>query len=174
MLVLWRAVDRLVASTPGGSMATSTTTERAPEYLVGSTSGIIHSQDMPWVSQPGIEGSEIKLLRTIPETGGMVFLLRIQPGVKGPRHKHFASAEYFVLKGSATFGTERISEGSYAYERGGFQHTEDPPDEEVVMLFITHGPLQIFNEDGSRGIVVDTDSIVRAVERHKERMASRS
>jgi len=151
----------------------STTAElRAPEYLVGSTSGIVHSQDMPWVPQPGIEGSWIKLLRTIPETGGMVFLLKIAPGVKGPRHKHFASAEYFVLQGQATFGTERISEGSYAYELGGFQHTEDPSDEELVMLFITHGPLQVINEDGSRGVVVDTDSVVRAVERFKERQAA--
>jgi 2,4'-dihydroxyacetophenone dioxygenase len=143
--------------------------QRIPEYLVGSTSGIVHSQDMPWVPQPGIEGSWIKLLRTIPETGGMVFLLKIAPGVKGPNHKHFSSAEYFVLRGRASFGTEEISEGSYAYELGGFRHTEDPPDEELVMLFITHGPIQVINEDGSRGVVVDTDSVVRAVERYKER-----
>jgi quercetin dioxygenase-like cupin family protein len=151
-----------------------TAAQQLPEYLVGSVSGIIHSQDMPWVSQPGIEGSEIKLLRTIPETGGMVFLLRIQPGVKGPMHKHFASAEYYVLQGSVTFGDERLGPGSYAYELGGFRHTEDAPDEEVVMLFITHGPLQIINDDGSRGIVVDTDSIVRAVERQKEEMRTQA
>ena len=151
-------------------MATSTT--RLPEYIVGSQSGIIHSQDMPWVSQPGIEGSEIKLLRTIPETGGMVFLLRIQPGVKGPMHKHFASAEYFVLSGSVSFGTEHLSAGSYAYELGGFRHSEDAPDEEVTMLFITHGPLQVINEDGSRGVVVDTDSVVRAVERTRQEMGA--
>jgi hypothetical protein len=145
-----------------------TTTKTLPEYLVGSVSGIIHSQDMPWVSQPGIEGSEIKLLRTIPETGGMVFLLRIQAGVKGPMHKHFASAEYFVLQGTVRFCDNTLTPGSYAYELGGFRHTEDAPDEEIVMLFITHGPLQIINDDGSRGPVVDTDAIVRAVERHKQ------
>jgi anti-sigma factor ChrR (cupin superfamily) len=154
-------------------MAT-TKTEQVPEYIIGSKSGIIHSQDMPWISQPGIEGSEIKLLRTIPETGGMVFLLRIQAGVVGPMHKHFASAEYFVLQGSVTFGTEHLSEGSYAYELGGFKHSEDAPTEEVVMLFITHGPLQVINEDGSRGVVVDTDSVVRAVERKKQEMSASS
>jgi quercetin dioxygenase-like cupin family protein len=153
---------------------TVTAAQQLPEYLVGSTSGIIHSQDMPWISQPGIEGSEIKLLRTIPETGGMVFLLRIQAGVKGPMHKHFASAEYYVLQGSVTFGDVRLTPGSYAYELGGFRHTEDAPDEEVVMLFITHGPLQIINDDGSRGVVVDTDSIVRAVERQKEAMRAQA
>jgi hypothetical protein len=36
------------------------------------------------------------------------------------------------------------------------------------MLFITHGPLQVINEDGSKGPVVDTEAIVRAVERHKQ------
>jgi quercetin dioxygenase-like cupin family protein len=149
-----------------------TTTQRLPEYIVGSQSGIIHSQDMPWISQPGIEGSEIKLLRTIPETGGMVFLLRIQPGVVGPMHKHFASAEYFVLQGNVSFGTEQLGPGSYAYELGGFRHSEDAPHEEVVMFFITHGPLQVINEDGSRGPVIDTDSIVRAVERAKEELAA--
>jgi anti-sigma factor ChrR (cupin superfamily) len=141
---------------------------------VGSTSGIIHSQDMPWVSQPGIEGSEIKLLRTIPETGGMVFLLKINKGVKGPMHKHFASAEYFVLEGQLTFGNETLGPGSYAYELGGFRHSEDPPDEDTVMLFITHGPLQVINEDGSRGVVVDTDSIVKAVEQAKAEHAATS
>lgn len=150
---------------------TSTTTQRPPEYLIGSASGIVHSQDMPWVPLPGIEGQDIKLLRTIPETGGMIFLYRILPGVAGPRHKHFASAEYFVLKGKATFGTEVISAGSYAYELGGFQHTEDAPDEEIVMLFITHGPLQVINEDGSRGMVVDTDSILEAIERFQAEQA---
>ena len=150
---------------------TSTTTERPPEYLIGSTSGVIHSQDMPWVPQPGIEGSWIKLLRTIPETGGMVFLLRIAEGVTGPMHKHFASAEYFVLDGQLTFGDERLGAGSYAYEKGGFRHSEDAPDTEVTMLFITHGPLQVINEDGSRGVVIDTDSVVRAVERFREAQA---
>jgi quercetin dioxygenase-like cupin family protein len=149
----------------------STTTQRPPEYLIGSTSGIIHSQDMPWVPQPGIEGSWIKLLRTIPETGGMIFLLRIAEGVKGPMHKHFASAEYFVLEGELTFGTEHLGPGSYAYEMGGFRHTEDPPDTETTMLFITHGPLQVINEDGSRGVVIDTDSVVKAVERYKAELA---
>jgi quercetin dioxygenase-like cupin family protein len=153
---------------------TGTKTEQAPEYLVGSVSGIIHSQDQPWVSQPGIEGSEIKVLRTIPETGGMVFLLRIQAGVVGPMHKHFASAEYFVLQGSLTFGKEKLGPGSYAYELGGFKHSEDAPEEEIVMLFITHGPLQVINEDGSRGVVVDTDSVLRAVERKKQEMKAAS
>ena len=148
----------------------TTATQQLPEYLIGSTSGVVHSQDMPWISQPGIEGSEIKLLRTIPETGGMVFLLRIQAGVKGPMHKHFASAEYYVLQGHLSFGEHNLGPGSYAYEMGGFRHTEDPPEEEIVMLFITHGPLQIINDDGSRGIVVDTDSIIKAVERHKKEM----
>jgi len=148
-------------------MTASTT---LPEFLVGSVSGIVHSQDMPWISQPGIEGSEIKLLRTIPETGGMVFLLRIQPGVKGAMHKHFASAEYFVLQGTVRFGDETLGPGSYAYELGGFRHSEDAPDEEVVMFFITHGPLQVINEDGSKGPVVDTDAILRAVERHRQSM----
>jgi anti-sigma factor ChrR (cupin superfamily) len=147
-------------------MAT-TATERPPEYLVGSTSGIVHSQEMPWVPQPGIEGSWIKVLRTIPETGGMVFLLKIAKGVKGPMHKHFASAEYFVLEGNITFGDETLGPGSYAYEKGGFRHSEDPPDEDTVMLFITHGPLQVINEDGSRGVVVDTDSILKGIERYK-------
>jgi quercetin dioxygenase-like cupin family protein len=145
----------------------ATATERPPEYLVGSTSGIIHSQDMPWIPQPGINGSWIKVLRTIPETGGMVFLLKIAKGVKGPMHKHFASAEYFVLEGRLTFGDEELGPGSYAYEKGGFRHSEDPPDEDTVMLFITHGPLQVINEDGSRGVVVDTDSILKAVEAYK-------
>src|SRR5437016_2749244 len=83
------------------------------------------------------------------ETDGGIFLLRIQPGVRGPLHKHFGSVEYYNLKGKLNFGKVKLGPGSYAYELGGFKHSEDPPeDEETITLFIVHGPLQAYEADG--------------------------
>ena len=134
------------------------TTQTLPEYLVGSVSGTIHSQDMPWISQPGIEGSEIKLLRTIPETGGHGLPAAGPAGSEGPDAQALRVGRVLRAAGTVTFGTNASRPGSYAYELGGFRHIEDAPEEEIVMLFITHGPLQVINEDGSKGPVVDTDA----------------
>ena len=70
------------------------TMSRQKSYIDGPASGIRFSEEMPWIPFPGIEGSHFKLLRLDRETDGGIFLLRVQPGVKGPLHKHFGSVEY--------------------------------------------------------------------------------
>ena len=115
---------------------------REKSYIDGATSGVRHSEDMPWVPFPGIEGSDYKLLRLNRENDGGIFLLRIQPGCKGQMHKHFGSVEYYNLKGTLSFGDETIVPDSYAYELGGFKHSEQPPEDgETITLFMVHGPL---------------------------------
>jgi anti-sigma factor ChrR (cupin superfamily) len=136
-------------------------------YIDGAASGIRHSEDMPWVPFPGIEGSDFKLLRLDRETDGGIFLLRIQPGCKGPMHKHFGSVEYFNLKGTLSFGDERIVPGTYAYELGGFKHSEEPPEEgETITLFIVHGPLQVYLPDGTPGRVLGVTAMAQLQERY--------
>jgi hypothetical protein len=140
---------------------------REKSYIDGPVSGIRHSEDMPWIPFPGIEGSDFKLLRLDRETDGGIFLLRIQPGVKGPMHKHYGSVEYFNLKGTLSFGTDRIEPGSYAYELGGFKHSEEPPlDGETITLFIVHGPLQTYLPDGAPGPMLGVTAMARVQERY--------
>lgn len=145
-------------------MAEST---REKSYIDGAVSGIRHSEDMPWVPFPGIEGSDYKLLRLNRENDGGIFLLRIQPGCRGPMHKHFGSVEYFNLKGTLSFGDETIVPGSYAYELGGFKHSEEPPEDgETITLFIVHGPLQTYLEDGTPGRVLGLTAMANLQERY--------
>jgi hypothetical protein len=141
-------------------------------YIDGAVSGIRHSEDMPWVPFPGIEGSDFKLLRLDRETDGGIFLLRVKPGCKGPRHKHFGSVEYFNIKGTLSFGDVTIVPGSYVYELGGFEHSEDPPEDgETITLFIVHGPLQSYLPDGTPGPVMGLTAMAKVQERY---LASRA
>jgi len=143
------------------------TVSRQKSYIDGPASGIRFSEEMTWIPFPGIEGSHFKLLRLDRETDGGIFLLRIQPGVKGPLHKHFGSVEYYNLKGKLNFGKVKLGPGSYAYELGGFKHSEDPPeDEETITLFIVHGPLQAYEADGTPGRVLGATAMAKLQERY--------
>ena len=135
-------------------------------YIDGPVSGIRQADDIPWIPFPGIEGSHFKLLRLDRETDGGIFLLKIQPGVRGPMHKHFGSVEYFHLKGTLKFGKVLLGPGSYAYELGGFKHSEDPPEDETITLFISHGPLQAYLPDGSPGKVLGAAAMAKLQERY--------
>ncbi|MGH7899500.1 MAG: cupin domain-containing protein [Candidatus Binatia bacterium] len=141
-------------------------TTRQKSYIDGPASGIRHSQDMPWIPFPGIEGSHFKLLRLDRETDGGIFLLRIQPGVRGPLHKHFGSVEYYNLEGTLDFGKVKMGPGSYAYELGGFKHSEEPPTEETITLFIVHGPLQAYQPDGTPGRVLGATAMAKLQEQY--------
>jgi anti-sigma factor ChrR (cupin superfamily) len=144
-----------------------TTTRPPKSYIDGPASGIRFSDQMPWIPFPGIEGSHFKLLRLDRETDGGIFLLRIQPGVRGPLHKHFGSVEYYNLKGELNFGKVKLGPGSYAYELGGFKHSEDPPErEETITLFIVHGPLQAYDADGNPGRVLGATAMAKLQERY--------
>jgi anti-sigma factor ChrR (cupin superfamily) len=142
------------------------TMRRDKSYIDGPASGIRHDEDIPWIPFPGIEGSHFKLLRLDRETDGGIFLLRIQPGVKGPMHKHFGSVEYYHLKGTLDFGKIKMGPGSYAYELGGFKHSEDPPQEETITLFIVHGPLQAYQPDGTPGRVLGATAMAKLQEKY--------
>ncbi len=96
---------------------------------------------MPWAPFPGIQGGGFKLLRVHPDTGGYTALLWIPPGTRGPLHKHTAAVEYLILQGHVDFGDRVLGPGSYFYEPAGLTHSEPPPDEDVVMLVTSFGPI---------------------------------
>jgi anti-sigma factor ChrR (cupin superfamily) len=148
----------------GGVM---TTTEPTTSFIDGATSGLRHTDEMPWVPFPGIENSEFKLLRFDRETDGGIALLRMRPGGKAPLHTHFGSMEYYMLEGNLSFGSTTARPGTYWYELGGFTHQDDPPDDcEVVMLVIAHGPLQATLPDGGKGPVLGFKVMSKLQERY--------
>jgi len=142
-------------------------TENVSSYVEGAESGLRHSDEIPWVPFPGIENSEFKVLRLDRESDGGVALLRMRPGGKAPLHRHFGSTEYFMLEGTLTFGSGTARPGTYWYELGGFTHQDDPPDDcTVVMLVISHGPMQATLPDGGRGPVLGFTTLSRLQDRH--------
>lgn len=113
--------------------------------------------EIPWTSFPGYENcAQFKLLRVDPETLGHTMLFRYRSGI-GP-HRHMSSVEILTLgKGRWWYEGEGSAEaGDYTYEYAGATHVAITEDDEWMDAFIvSKGPLQMINEDGSLGFVVD-------------------
>ena len=119
------------------------------------------TNDLPWAPFPGVEDSGFKLLRVNRDIGGMTALLRIPPGSAGPMHKHCGAGEYLILKGHVPFGDTVLGPGDYFFEPAGLTHSEPPPDEEVVMLVVSYGPIATKMPDGAPGPMVDVDLMTK-------------
>lgn len=138
-----------------------------------ATSDELHlrADDLPWAPFPGIEGGGFKLLRVNRDIGGLTILLWIPPGTRGPMHKHCGAGEYLILRGHIPFGDMTLGPGDYFFEPAGLIHSEPPPDEDVVMLVVSYGPIATTMPDGSPGPVVDAELMVkfweRALARHR-------
>jgi len=113
--------------------------------------------DIPWTSFPGFEHcAKFKLLRIDPETLGHTMLFRYRTGV-GP-HRHLSSVEILTLgkKGWRYEGEGTAGGGDYTYEYAGATHVAITEEDDWIDAFIvSKGPLQMLNEDGSPGLVVD-------------------
>ena len=136
-------------------MGDSSTQYATASPLLGETQ--FNTDEMPWAPFPGIKGGGFKLLRVHPDTGGYTALLWIPPGTRGPLHKHTAAVEYLILQGHVDFGDRVLGPGSYFYEPSGLTHSEPAPDEDVVMLVMSFGPIATYRPDGAPGPVVDAD-----------------
>jgi hypothetical protein len=111
---------------------------------------------IPWTYFPGYEDkAAFKLLRIDMDTLGHTYLFKYRTGI-GP-HRHFGAVEILTLKGRWWYeGEGSAGPGDYTYEYAGATHvavTEN--DDWVEALIISKGPLQMINEDGSPGLVVD-------------------
>jgi quercetin dioxygenase-like cupin family protein len=125
----------------------------------------IATDDLPWAPFPGVEDSGFKLLRVNRDISGMTALLRIPKGVRGPMHKHCGAGEYLILQGHIDFGDRKLGPGDYFFEPAGLRHSEPPPDEDVVMLVVSYGPIATTRPDGSPGPVVDAELMAKLWER---------
>src|SRR5262245_54733454 len=125
----------------------------------------IASNDLPWAPFPGIPKSGFKLLRVNRDISGLTMLLKIPAGVRGPMHKHCGAGEYIIMQGHINFGDRVLGPGDYFFEPAGLQHSEPPPDEEVIMLVISYGPIATTRPDGAPGVVVDAEMMAQLWDR---------
>ena len=123
----------------------------------------VEQNKLPW--KVLMEGMYFKLLRTCSVTGAYVLLMRHDPGTFVPSHKHFGSAEYYMLKGKTEVrggvenGGVTASAGDYGYEPNGVIHEQTYFPELTEYLFINHGPLHYIDDDGNIISVLDWQAV---------------
>lgn len=124
------------------------------EALVRALPRIARTDDLPWVPSP-VPGKSSRPLRFLRDNRGFVELLRMEPGVAMPPHRHTGETHAFNLSGSRRLDTgEIVGPGDYVYEPpGNIDSWEVVGDEPLVALVVVMGEVEDLAPDGSvRGI----------------------
>lgn len=104
---------------------------------------------LPWV--PQAEGVSFRPLRICPEKGSWTNLLRVSRRGMINLHRHLAPVEAWVVQGQWRY-LERdwvARPGTYIFEPAGDVHTlATVGNEEMITLFVMHGPIEYIGDDG--------------------------
>lgn len=115
---------------------------------------IVRTADLPWVPSP-VPGKSSRPLRFLRDDRGFVELLRMEPGVAMPPHRHTGETHAFNLSGSRRLDSgEIVGPGDYVYEPpGNVDSWEVVGVEPLVVLVVVMGEVEDLAPDGSvRGI----------------------
>jgi quercetin dioxygenase-like cupin family protein len=111
---------------------------------------VADNPQLPWITtSPGISK---KLLALFPERGEWVTLLRLEPGVRIPLHRHQGEVHGYLLSGSRRLEPEgrMLGPGDYQYEPAGHVDTWTAwGDDPFVSLFLVRGAVEYLAADGS-------------------------
>jgi len=118
-------------------------------FETASLAAISRADATPWVPS-STPGKSARLLRLLPDNAGFVELLRMEPGVAMPLHRHSGAVHAYNLSGSRQLHTgEVVGPGDYVYEPPG--HTDwwrvvgDTP---MVALVLVLGVVEFLGADG--------------------------
>ncbi len=113
---------------------------------------------MPWIPLGG--GESFKPLRFLPDDGGRVLLLRLEPGTVVPRHRHLGEVHAFNIAGSRKLldTGEIVGPGAYVYEPAGNVDSWMAVGDEPVIVHITSFGAMEFLGDDDRVLRSDTAS----------------
>jgi 2,4'-dihydroxyacetophenone dioxygenase len=116
-------------------------------YLPARVAGVTAS---PWVPSD-TPGKSARLLRFLPNDEGFVELLRMEPGVAMPLHRHSGEIHAYNLSGSRQLCTgEVIGPGEYVYEpAGNVDWWRVVGDETLIALVVVRGKVEFLAADGS-------------------------
>lgn len=112
------------------------------------------SEALPWIPSP-VPGKSSKPLRFLRSNRGFVELLRMEPGVAMPLHRHAGETHAFNLSGSRRLASgEVIGPGDYVYEPpGNVDSWEVIGAEPLVVLVVVMGEVESLAPDGHvRGV----------------------
>lgn len=110
---------------------------------------------IPWTPW-AMEGTRYKLLNINEADGRFTFLLKVDPGVTAPIHKHIGEGEAWILDGSFGYGEEMGRKDWYSHEAAGSLHIPHSP-EGLLMFAISHGPILGYGDDGTIAGVIDVE-----------------
>ncbi|WP_457096176.1 cupin domain-containing protein [Lysobacter sp. P5_B9] len=117
------------------------------------------SESIPWIPSP-VPGKSSRPLRFLRGDRGFVELLRMEPGVAMPPHRHTGETHAFNLAGSRRLATgEVIGPGGYVYEPpGNVDSWQVIGDEPLVTLVVVMGAVEAIGPDGRVCGIADTAS----------------
>lgn len=103
----------------------------------------------PWVPS-STPGKSARLLRLLPDDAGFVELLRMEPGVAMPLHRHSGAVHAYNLSGSRRLHTgELIGPGDYVYEPpGNTDWWRVDGEETMVALVVVMGVVEFLDAQG--------------------------
>lgn len=84
---------------------------------------ISRSQDHPWQPHPEVPGVEIAIFHEDPTTREVSGLLRAEPGVQYPAHRHASTEEIYMLSGELYDGETVYCAGDYIRSLPGSIHS---------------------------------------------------
>lgn len=128
---------------------------------------ITANADSPWVPS-GTPGKSARLLRFLPDDEGFVELLRMEPGVAMPLHRHTGEIHAYNLSGSRQLCTgEVIGPGDYVYEpAGNTDWWRIVGDETMVALVVVRGNVEFLAADGNVRYVANAATQRAELERY--------
>ena len=126
----------------------------------------IATEDVPWVDDwLGVPGIRMKVLLADVEGGVFVVQVGFIPGLQLPRHLHTGAVHAYTFSGEWSYleypDSPPNRRGSYLYEPPGSIHTlkvADHATDETDALFVVHGAMVLYNDDGSVMDVIDAAS----------------
>jgi 2,4'-dihydroxyacetophenone dioxygenase len=126
---------------------------------------------LPWVPSATL-GKSAKLLRLLPDDRGFVELLRMEPGVVMPLHRHTGEIHAYNLSGSRQLCTgEIVGAGDYVYEpNGNTDWWKIVGDETMLALVVVIGKVEFLDAQGRVTATANAASQRAELERHCARM----
>jgi 2,4'-dihydroxyacetophenone dioxygenase len=130
--------------------------------------------ELPWVTS-GTPGKSAKLLRFLPEDRGFVELLRMEPGVVMPLHRHTGEIHAYNLSGSRQLCTgEIVGAGDFVYEpNGNTDWWKIVGDETMLALVVVIGKVEFIDAQGCVTATADAASQRAELEGHCLRLGLR-
>lgn len=119
-----------------------------------------HPGSLPWTPW-AMPGTHFKLLNIDEVSGRFTFLLKVDPGVVAPIHKHIGAAEGYILEGGFNYDEDAGAAGAYVFEHAGALHAPETLSG-MTMLAIAHGPILGYDDAGAIAGVVDWEWMLGA------------